>query len=124
MAVLVAVVGNRYLDSQRVANLDVHAGETPGFYVQMDPRVPGRCYLSDRQGSTLRRADDPSGTDPWQFLRGGDNPETGNLAHWLFRSKQDKTLLLVPVEAVSDWGFPYLYGFVRQRSPESELPAR
>ncbi len=113
LAIILVYVAEPFLDGQRLTNLDVDSSEVGSLYVQMDPRLPGRCYVTDRQGSTVRRSDDPSARQPWEYLRGDGESSSGNLGHWVLRSKRRGTILLVPVFAVSDWAYPYFHQFAR-----------
>jgi hypothetical protein len=118
--VLVRVAGGRS-DASRLTDLDVGSSEIPSLYVRLDERQPGRCYITDRQGSTTRRSDDPRAGRPGELVRGEVEP--GSLDPWMIRSKREGTFLLVPAFDVYDWAFPYAYRFARDRRQAEELPS-
>ncbi len=122
LAALLPLLAGPRMKAERLANLDVTGAGVSALYIQMDPRIPGKCYATDRQGSTLRRSDDPAARVPWEFLRGTDTPDTGGLAHWLLRSKAHGAYLLVPVFAVRDWTYPYFHEFARAHGANADLP--
>lgn len=106
----------------RRSNLDVGSSEVPSIYVQMDPSLPSRCTVSDRQASTLRRSDDPRQGQNWTFVRSNGDRDSGNLAHWLLRSKQRGTFVLVPLFDAPNWAYPYFHAFAREHGSAASLP--
>jgi hypothetical protein len=122
LAAVTVFVARPYLDAHRLSNLAVGGSEVPSVYVTLDPRVPGRCSVTDRQGSTDRRSEDPDARRVWTFLRGGGDAESGNLAHWLVRSKQRGAFLLVPLFEVPSFAYPYFHQFARDHGEAVELP--
>jgi hypothetical protein len=58
----------------------------------------------------------------WDLDRFGEDVASGIPDHFLLRSKQYGTVFLIPVEAVEDFEYPFLYDFVRKEYPELALP--
>jgi hypothetical protein len=111
-----------YSRIKRVSNLDLsQSGFTPS-YLMTSKSEPNRGYLVDRRDSTVRRSRKNMPGKMWDLDRFGEDPAAGIPGHFLLRSKRYGAVFLVPVEAVEDFDYPFLYDFVRKEYPALELP--
>ncbi|WP_455389681.1 hypothetical protein, partial [Petrachloros mirabilis] len=76
----------------------------------------------NRRESTLRRSDSslPGRMRDCEGFGGDDAIHDPD--YWLVRSKRKGTLVFLPVQKVPDWTYPFLYEFVRRKTPMVELP--
>ena len=122
LAGLIVYLMQPFNQLQRLANLNLSLGTVPDLYVEVDKSVPGRCYVTDRRESAYRRGDRPAGRNSREFMRSEAELQQGELPHWALRCKTNPTILLVPINDVDDWAFPYCYQFVQAHDMESDLP--
>ena len=123
LAILIVSFARHYLQFQELTNLNLHTEGISDLYIQMSPDLPGKCHVTNRRGSTFRRSDDPSARRLWNYRRSAGDNDTGNLNHWMLQSTAKKIFLLVPVNDVKDWTYPYIYQFVKGSENEVELPS-
>ena len=110
--------------SQRLTNLDVGAAGFPSTYLLASKSDPSRCFVLRRRDATLRRSDAKQPGRRWRCLRLPSVSGEAGAETWLVRSKRlgKGTALFVAAIDVSDWTYPFLYRFVRERRGELGLP--
>jgi hypothetical protein len=106
----------------RIADIDLSRSGFPHSYVMTSKTEPNRGYLVDRRDSTVRRSRKNLPGKMWDVDRFGEDTAAGIPEHFLLRSKRYGTVFFIPVEAVKDFSYPFIYGFVRREYPELELP--
>jgi hypothetical protein len=116
-----ASLGYARFRAQRLSNLVLSGSDFAPTYLVLSHSDPEGCYVVGRQGSTMRRSDAKQPGSKWQCLRIHGGP--GSAAEsWLLVSKRKQIFLLVPALEVPDWGYVFLYDFVRRQRPQLELP--
>ena len=125
LAIGIAALAHRETRLQRLVNANLDAGAIPDTYLVPSDSKPGYCRVAGRRGATIHRNETGAAGRNWTCQRfGSESPGLGPDL-WLVRAKRKGTgtVLFVPVEQVPDWGYPYLYEFVRLRLSSAELPA-
>lgn len=122
IAVGVAVLGGhvalRTSTASRLSNLDLSRSAFADSYLLFEPGDPGSGSLVRRRKATVRRSDPgPPGTS-WSLARFGPPREQ---TRWVLQSPAGN-MLLVPLDAIDDWTYPFLLAFVAEERPEAGLP--
>ena len=102
--------------ANRISRLDLEEAGFGELYIQFLNSERTRASLVVERGvTTVRRGELPSSEPEWSMerLSGGG---------WLARSPEEGVLFLIPVSEVSDWVYPFIYSFVRERRRGMELP--
>ena len=118
LAVLGAAIASRTSVTARLSNLDLTRTGFSDSYLIYAPSDRERAFLLRRRDATVRRSDLGIAGQRWSWARFGD---VEGRAHWLLHSSAGGVLLL-PLDAVEDWLYPFVYGFVGETRPESGLP--
>lgn len=121
VAMAVALVAFSNTPAERTSNLALSDIGLPETYIMTDQSRANSCYVVDRRDSTVRRSNQGQPGQRAPFDRFYDGEGGSALASWIVRSKRDGTLIFVPIDAVDDWSYPFIYSFVRKKS--SDLPA-
>jgi hypothetical protein len=118
VAVLGAHIALRTSTATRLSNLDLSRGGFADSYLVFEPSDPDRAFLLRRGAATLRRSDPELQGVSWSWARFGPSRET---ARWILRDPAGPVLLL-PLDAIEDWSYPFLFAFVAHQRPELGLP--
>ena len=101
--------------ANRLSTLDLEETGFDELYIQFLDADRTRASIVARSLTTLRRGEIPSLAPEWAMVRlSGDG--------WLARSPDEGVVFFVPVTDVSDWIYPFIYSFVRERRRGLELP--
>ncbi|HXV63083.1 MAG TPA: hypothetical protein VEK15_20450 [Vicinamibacteria bacterium] len=122
VAIGVAVTREPRSETARVSNLYLVPGAFPDTYLMLSKTDEGRGHLLARRDSSFRRGRENVPGKGWYVDRFGAAPDEGIPDHWLLRSKRQGTMILVPVEAVEDWTYPFVYELVSRQFPQLALP--
>ena len=121
-ATLIALVALPDSRANRVSTLDLGEDGFRDLYIQHRDREHTKVTIGDRGETTLKRGELPSLAPEWTIRRVSRADESEPPYAWLARSQARGAVFFLPVTQVSDWIYPYLYGFVRQRRKGIELP--
>ncbi len=121
-AIAILVLSGDISQTKRISNLDLRQSGFVPSYLMTSKRAPNKGYLVDRRDSTVRRSRKNLPGKMWNLDRFGEDPGAGIPEHFLLRSKRYGTVFLIPVEAVENFEYPFLYQFVRDEYPELGLP--
>lgn len=97
----------------------------PGFsqqYIMINKTRPDRCFLTKRRDATIRRSRKNFKGNVWDIKRVGNPSSLNQLKIFLLGSKTKGTLFFIPVEAVNDLIYPFLYGYIKKELQFVELP--
>lgn len=116
IAAAVIVVVQPDSRANRVSTLDLEETGFDELYIQFVDADRTRAAIVDRGATTIRRGEASEQAPEWSIESlSGDG--------WLARSEDEGVVFFVPVSDVSDWVYPFLYSFVRERRRGLELPA-
>jgi len=84
-------------------------------YIQFQNDEQTLAAIVDRSATSLRRGEVADSATSWAMtlLEGGG---------WIARTDEEGASFFVPVNEVSDWVYPFLYSFIRERRKGLELP--
>ena len=110
--------------ARRMSNLDLAGGGFRDTFLVFSRSQTDRCRVVDRRDATMRRYDSRRPGRNRDCLRLPGRNGDAQAHTWLVRSKRkgEGTAFFVPVHDVRDWSYPFLYGFVRDRRGENDLP--
>lgn len=94
----------------RFANLAVPEGPFGAVYVQMDVGSTTKCLVSDRGGTTVKRSEARLARASWRCRVEGDSAAPTVVAD----SKEQPSFVFVPMTAVEDLGYPWIFEAVRR----------
>ncbi len=101
--------------ANRLSTLDLEETGFDELYIQFLDSERTRASIVARSVTTVNRAEIPDLGPEWSIERlTGDG--------WLARSPDEGVAFFVPVGEVSDWIYPFIYSFVRERRRGLELP--
>lgn len=101
--------------ANRISTLDLEETGFEELYIQFLDSDRTRASIVSRGVTTIRRGEIPSYASEWSMERlGGDG--------WFARSPDEGVVFFIPVSEVSDWIYPFIYSFVRERRKGLELP--
>ena len=109
---------------RRSSDLDLSRSGLPETFLMFSRTQQDRCRVVGRQDANLRRSDEREPGRSWDCVRIPGGVASGREDSWLVQSKRKGkgTVFFVPVYAVDDWTYPFLYDFVRQQREALELP--
>jgi hypothetical protein len=122
LALVLAFAHLELSGNARLSNLDLTRSGFPDYYLMFNKTRADSGYLVNRRQSTIRRSRSNYKGKPWEINRFGADPKTGTRDYWQLFSDATGTVIFVPAEAVSDWKYPFYYGFVRREQKELRLP--
>ena len=101
--------------ARRIATLDLEGTGFDERYIHFLNSERTRALIGARDVTTIRRGEMPSLAREWSIERLSGNG-------WLARSPDEGVVFFVPVSEVSDWVYPFIYAFVRERRKGLGLP--
>ena len=101
--------------ANRLSTLDLEEAGFDELYIQFVDSDRTRASIVARGLTTVRRGELASVEPEWSMERLGEEG-------WLARSPDEGVVFFVPVSEVSDWIYPFIYSFVRERRRGLELP--
>ncbi len=125
IALLLAVLSVglwRYRAEKRATgNLVLTSPGVSSTYLTVVPGNKGRCWLSGRRWSTLRRSDTRPQRPTFDYFVSLPKKEKNDKPIFLLRSKVKGVHLFVPCEKVDDWDLPFLNEELAKELPQSSL---
>lgn len=121
-ATLVALVAMSNSSTIRISTLDLGEQGFRDVYIQHVDRDRTTVTIGDRGDTTLKRGELASSNPEWSFRRVDSRDDSAPPHTWLARSETRGAVFFLPVTEISDWVYPYIYGFVRERRKGIELP--
>jgi len=116
LAAVVIVLVEPDSRANRISTLDLEETGFDELYIQFLDAERRTASIVERGATTIRRGETSSETPAWSIERlRGDG--------WLARAPDEGVVFFVPVTDVSDWIYPFIYSFVRERRRGLELPA-
>ena len=101
--------------ANRLSTLDLEEAGFDELYIQFLDSERTRASIVSRGQTTTRRGETLALEVEWSVERlNGDG--------WLARSEDEGVAFFVPVSDVSDWTYPFIYSFLRERRKGLELP--
>lgn len=123
LAILLASLWDPSSPASRISNLDLRDSPFRDTYIILHRTQDERCFVVDRRDATRRRSDDEQPGRKWNCVRipgrTAGAPDT-----WFVRSKHKGkgSVFFVPAADVADWGYPFLYEFVRELEEAAGAP--
>ena len=106
--------------ANRVATLDLEETGFDELYIQFLDSERTTAWIVERGATTIRRGETSNPEPEWSIERLNGSGGSGDA--WLARSPDEGVVFFVPVSDVSDWIYPFIYSFVRERRRGLELP--
>lgn len=101
--------------ANRLSTLDLEESGFTELYIQFLDSDRTRASIVSRAETTIRRGEIPALEPEWSMeMLEGDG--------WFARSSEEGVAFFVPVNDVSDWIYPFIYSFLRERRKGLELP--